>query len=87
MQWLESDHRELVERYSCMYSTGAYEPEEFRRGFAQKIRPILHRPGPAPQFGRSGDRASPIFDDTYPDCRGVAALAGAGDTILTVCPL
>ncbi|MBG6055534.1 DNA repair photolyase [Salinibacterium sp. CAN_S4] len=43
MQWLESNHPELVGTYSSMYSRSAYAPKEYRRWLADKIRPIIRR--------------------------------------------
>ena len=41
MQWLERAHPELVERYTELYSGGAYTPVEYRTWLAGRIKPLI----------------------------------------------
>ncbi|GGK91193.1 radical SAM protein [Salinibacterium xinjiangense] len=73
MQWLESNHPELVERYSRMYSTSSYAPKEYRRWLAQKIQPIIRRHGlhrgsinPATALPRSSTERTLIAEELPP---------------------
>ncbi|MFC6354647.1 Rv2578c family radical SAM protein [Luethyella okanaganae] len=54
MQWLASEHPELVPRYEQLYGHGAYAPKGYRRWLAARIKPLIRSSG----LERRG-RASP----------------------------
>ena len=45
MQWLASEHPELVSRYEELYRFSAYAPKEYRKWLADKFRPLARKHG------------------------------------------
>ena len=45
MQWLASEHPELVSRYEELYRLSAYAPKEYRKWLADKFRPLARKHG------------------------------------------
>jgi DNA repair photolyase len=45
MQWLATEHPELVGRYEAMYKFSPYAPKEYRKWLADKFRPLARKHG------------------------------------------
>ena len=62
MQWLGSEHPELVDRYAAMYRLSPYAPKEYRKWLAERFRPLARKHGlgratPDPATGTVRSRA------------------------------